>query len=80
MCLQDEVIADPADGDSGLVFRRGFDQFVSREGPLVVLRPTEVVTFAARMSCCDDKSYGPQIEPCDPSKAHPYRKFHKSRR
>ena len=75
MCLQDEVIADPADGDSGLVFRRGFDQFVSREGPLLVLRPTEVA-----MSCCDDTSYGPQIEPCDPSKAHPYRKFHKSRR
>ena len=75
MCLQDEIIASPVDGDIGLIFGTGFAPF--RGGPFRYLDTYGIDKYVAMMEGFAEKM-GPQFEPCQLMKdmAKSGKKFH----
>mmetsp|Transcript_26711 Transcript_26711/g.50621 ORF Transcript_26711/g.50621 Transcript_26711/m.50621 type:complete len:784 (-) Transcript_26711:46-2397(-) len=75
MCLQDEIIADPVNGDIGLIFGTGFAPF--RGGPFRYLDTYGIEKYVAMMNGFAEKM-GPQFEPCQLLKdmAASGKKFH----
>ena len=75
MCLQDEIIASPVDGDIGLIFGTGFAPF--RGGPFRYLDTYGIDKYVAMMNGFAE-TMGPQFEPCQLMKdmAASGKKFH----
>ena len=75
MCLQDEIIADPVQGDIGLIFGTGFAPF--RGGPFRYLDTFGVEKYVGMMNGLAEE-HGEQFEPCQLLKdmAKDNKKFH----
>ncbi|GMH77125.1 hypothetical protein TrRE_jg4454 [Triparma retinervis] len=75
MCLQDSIIADPVQGDIGLIFGTGFAPFTG--GPFRYLDNYGIDKYVAMMNGLAEE-HGPQFEPCQMLKdyAKAGKKFH----
>jgi len=75
MCLQDEIIEDPVQGDIGLIFGTGFAPF--RGGPFRYLDTYGIDKYVAMMNGLAEE-HGPQFEPAQLLKdmAASGKKFH----
>lgn len=77
LCVQDEIIASPSEGDMGAVFGVGFPPFIG--GPFRFVDSIGSTKYTEMMQGFADK-YGEQFTPCEllQDMAKTNKKFHSS--